>query len=190
MTWGDDVAQSPGPTEPKWSQSAPPPWLAGQVLGPFQFPLCQRVKEGWCTGYPMSKVGGCWVGWPSGFVYGRSARVWWVTASNQWWSSLTPPINTPIPPSVRGEIRKWDLAFYSDPKFILCRVERERGEVLRAGRLPDLSGVLWVARALKLCQNPFRFDKIFWALVWSSVRALPEFCEFRQRIDSRVPLVY
>jgi hypothetical protein len=23
---------------------------------PFQIPLCQHVKEGWCQGYPMPKV--------------------------------------------------------------------------------------------------------------------------------------
>jgi hypothetical protein len=57
MARGDDVAQSPGPTEPKWGQPAPPLWLAGQVLVPFQIPLCQRVKEGRCMGYPMLKVG-------------------------------------------------------------------------------------------------------------------------------------
>jgi hypothetical protein len=57
MTWGDDVAQSKGPTEPKWGRSAPPPWPAGQVLAPFQILLCQCVKEGRCTGHPMPKVG-------------------------------------------------------------------------------------------------------------------------------------
>jgi hypothetical protein len=45
--------------------------------------------------------------------------------------------------------------------FNLCRVERERGEVLRAGGLPGLSGVLEVARAWKLCQNLFGFDRVF-----------------------------
>jgi hypothetical protein len=44
MTRGDDAAQSPGPTEPKWGQPIPPP-------------LCQRVKEGRCMGHPMPKVG-------------------------------------------------------------------------------------------------------------------------------------
>jgi hypothetical protein len=51
MTRGDDAVQSPGPTEPKWH------WPASQVLAPFQIPLCQCVKEGRCTGYPMPKVG-------------------------------------------------------------------------------------------------------------------------------------
>jgi hypothetical protein len=32
MTQGDDVAQSPGPAEPKWDRPAPPPWPAGQGL--------------------------------------------------------------------------------------------------------------------------------------------------------------
>jgi hypothetical protein len=125
MTWGDDVAQSPGPTEPKWDRPAPPPWPAGQVLAPFQFSLGQRVKEGRCMGYPMPKVGGGWVGWLTIHVYSRSARVWWVTASNQWWSSLTPPINTPHTPFGEIGIRKWGLASYSAPKFILCGMERE-----------------------------------------------------------------
>jgi hypothetical protein len=56
MTRGDDVAQSPGPTKPKWGRPVPPPWPAGQVLAPFQSLLCQHVKVGWCTGYPMPKV--------------------------------------------------------------------------------------------------------------------------------------
>jgi hypothetical protein len=57
MTQGDDVVQSSGPTELKWGRPAPPPWPAGQVQAPFQIPLCQRVKEGRCTGYSMPKVG-------------------------------------------------------------------------------------------------------------------------------------
>jgi hypothetical protein len=38
--------------------------------------------------------------------------------------------------------------------------------------------------------NPFGFDGVFRALVRSSAEALPEFYEFQQRADSRVPLVY
>jgi hypothetical protein len=53
-----------------------------------------------------------------------------------------------------------------------------------------LSGVLGVARARKLYQNVFGLDGVFQALVRSSAEALPEFYEFRQRADSRVPLVY
>jgi hypothetical protein len=124
MTQGDDVAQSLGPTEPMWVRPAWPFWPASQVLVPFQFSLCQHVKEGRCTGYPMSKVSGSRVEWPAGHAYDRLARVWWVTTSNQWWSSLTPSINTLIPFG-EIEIRKWGLASYSAPKFILCRVERE-----------------------------------------------------------------
>jgi hypothetical protein len=67
---------------------------------------------------------------------------------------------------------------------------RERGEVLKAGGLPGLSGILGVAQVQKLCRNPFGFDRVFCALVWSSAKALPEFYEFRQRADNRVPLVY
>jgi hypothetical protein len=70
------MAQSLGPTEPRSGQPAQPPWLAGQVLVPFQFPLCQHVKDGRCMGYPMPKVSGSQVGWPAGYVYGQPARVW------------------------------------------------------------------------------------------------------------------
>jgi hypothetical protein len=56
MTRGDDVAQSPSLTEPKWGQLAPPPWPDGQVLVPIQFPLCQRVKVGRWMGYPCPKL--------------------------------------------------------------------------------------------------------------------------------------
>jgi hypothetical protein len=69
MTRGGDVAQSPSPTEPKWGQLTPPPWPTSQVLVPFQYPLCQCVKEGRYTGYPMSKVSGRRVGWPDDHVY-------------------------------------------------------------------------------------------------------------------------
>jgi hypothetical protein len=36
LTQQDDVAQRPGPTEPKWDRSAPPPWSAGQGLVPMK----------------------------------------------------------------------------------------------------------------------------------------------------------
>jgi hypothetical protein len=42
----------------------------------------------------------------------------------------------------------------------------------------------------KLYWNPFGFDGDFQALVQSSAEALPEFCKFRQRADSRVPQLY
>jgi hypothetical protein len=74
----------------------------------------------------MPKVGGGRVGWSAGHVHSRPARVCWVSTSNQRWSSLTPPINTPYNPFGEMEIRKSGLASYSAPKFILCRVERER----------------------------------------------------------------
>jgi hypothetical protein len=41
-----------------------------------------------------------------------------------------------------------------------------------------LLGVLGVARAWKLYWNPFRFDGVFLALVWSSAEALLEFYKF------------
>jgi hypothetical protein len=104
------------------------------------------------------------------------------------WRSSSPHINNPHILLGVVEWRKWGLASYCVPKFILCRVER--GEVLRAGGVPGLSGVLGVAWARKLCQNPFGFDKVFRALVRSSAGALREFYEFWQRVDYRVPLVY
>jgi hypothetical protein len=42
MTFGDDVAQSLGPTKTKWGRPGPPPWPVGQVLVPFQFLLSRR----------------------------------------------------------------------------------------------------------------------------------------------------
>jgi hypothetical protein len=70
------MAQSPSPTEPKWGRPALPPWSTGHVLVPFQFLLCQRVKEGRCMGYSMPKVGGGRVEWLAGHVYDRPAKVW------------------------------------------------------------------------------------------------------------------
>jgi hypothetical protein len=49
---------------------------------------------------------------------------------------------------------------------------------MRARGLPDLSGVLRVARAQKRYRNPFGFNGDFKDLVRSSAEALLEFCEF------------
>jgi hypothetical protein len=51
MTRGDDVAQSPGPTEPKWGQAA------GQSLAYFQKLFHTRVKGGRWSWSVMPKVG-------------------------------------------------------------------------------------------------------------------------------------
>jgi hypothetical protein len=50
--------------------------------------------------------------------------------------------------------------------------------LLRVGGLPGLWGVLRVAHAGKLYQNPFGFDGASRALVQSSAGALQEFYEF------------
>jgi hypothetical protein len=51
------VAQSPGPTEPKWGRPSPLPWPAGQSLVYFQKPFDTHVKGGrWSTSV-MPKVG-------------------------------------------------------------------------------------------------------------------------------------
>jgi hypothetical protein len=85
-----------------------------------------------------------------------------------------------MPPTPPG--RKWEesmsLAFKVLPSLVLVEW-RKRGEVLRAGGLSGLSGVLGVAQAWKLCQNPLWFNRVFQALVQSSVGALPEFYEFQ-----------
>jgi hypothetical protein len=109
-------------------------------------------------GYLMPKVGGGRVGWSADHVYGRSGRVWWVTTSNQWWSPLTPPINASHTPFSEMEIRKWGLAFYSAPKFILCRVEREvRSEGRRTSRHvrspPTSSSVEAVQESVRVRQS-------------------------------------
>jgi hypothetical protein len=171
MTRGNDVAQSLGPTKPKSGRSAPPPWPAGQVLAPFQILLCQRVKEGQCTGYPMPKVGadtklGCLAGLTSGppEPHFRPKH------------RLNSPINIPLLLPVES-VKK---VRFSPPRGfqIQSLYSRGRGEVLRSEGLPGLSGILGVARARKLYRNPFRFDKVFRALVRSSAGVLPEFCEF------------
>jgi hypothetical protein len=85
---------------------------ASQVFAPFQILFCQHVMEGWCTGYPMPKVG-------SAMKLGRSATLadrpaWQVPPPEPHFQpkhQINPSINTP----------------YSAPKFILCRVEREEG---------------------------------------------------------------
>jgi hypothetical protein len=46
MTQGDDVAQSPGPTETKWGGAAPLPCPGGQGLAYFQNPFHTHVKGG------------------------------------------------------------------------------------------------------------------------------------------------
>jgi hypothetical protein len=43
---------------------------------------------------------------------------------------------------------------------------------MRARGHPGLLGVLRVAQAQKLYRNPFGFDRVFYALVWSSAGAL------------------
>jgi hypothetical protein len=121
------------------------------------------------------------VAWPASLTSGPHAPNLWPQ------HRLTPPINTMVlPPAERVKrVRFSPLECSQDHS---CRVER--GEVLRAGGLLGLSGVLGIAQARKLYRNPFGFDGVFRALVRSSAEALPEFSKFRQRADSRVPQVY
>jgi hypothetical protein len=69
MTHGDDVAQSPGLTEPKWGRPA-------RCWRHFNFRFANVSRRVGAWGYPMPKVGGGRVGWLIGHVYGRLARVW------------------------------------------------------------------------------------------------------------------
>jgi hypothetical protein len=71
-------------------------------------------------------------------------------------------LNPPTPLGGKCEERA-SLASKVLPSLVLvqCSSRVERGEVLRARGLPGLSGVLGVARAQKLYQNPFRFDRVF-----------------------------
>jgi hypothetical protein len=188
MTRGDDVAQNLGPTEPKWVLVASLTWSASQGLVYFRKPFHTRVKEGCWSGSVTPNVSatrklGC-------LTTLASRPVWQVGPLSPTFGQSTDLTLLYIPTySSRQKVwRKWGLASFSAPKFILCRVER--GEVLRAGGLPGLSGVLGVARAWKICRNPFRFNGVFRALVRSSAGALPEFYELWQRADSQVPLLY
>jgi hypothetical protein len=85
------VAQSPGPTEPKWGP-------ADQVLAPFQIPLCQRVKEGRCTGYQMPKVDATMkLGCPATLAGGLAGLTSGPSEPHfQPKHRLKPPIKTPV----------------------------------------------------------------------------------------------
>jgi hypothetical protein len=90
---------------------------------------------------------------------------------------LTPPINTTMLP--RQKVwREWGLAPYSAPKFILVEHRERRG--LEGRTTSQLVG----------SPRSSSSAEVFQALVQSSVEAPPEFCEFWQRGDSRVPLVH
>jgi hypothetical protein len=95
---------------------------------------------------------------------GRPAKLHGRPASHAQSSARAPPYSS--------------YKYHGAPLGRKCEESRERGEVLRVGGLPSFSGVLRVARARKLYQNPFGFDGVFRALVRSSEGALSEFCEF------------
>jgi hypothetical protein len=124
MTWGDDVAQSPSPTEPKRGRPT-------RVWHIFENRLIHVSRE----------VGG--VGqWRPRRLVGRQ-RVWSgsrPSAPNNLKLVLEILLTSykypPYPLSLE-EIRKWGLASYSAPKFILCTIERERwgSEGQRTSRL-------------------------------------------------------
>jgi hypothetical protein len=51
------VAQSPGPTEPKWGWLVPLPWTAGQGLAYYRKPFHTHVKGGRWSRLVMPEVG-------------------------------------------------------------------------------------------------------------------------------------
>jgi hypothetical protein len=107
----------------------------------------RRCKE---ETWPPSQVA-----WPVGLTSGPHAP------NLQPEHRLTPPINTMVLPPAEGvkKVRFSPPPTQGASKFNLCRVER--GNVLRVGGLPGLSGVLGVASAQKLCWNPLGFDGVF-----------------------------
>jgi hypothetical protein len=68
MTWGDNVAQSPGPAEPKWGRLAPPPWPVSLGLASFWNLSSTHVNLSRQKGYPTSEMWWCHKAWPSGQV--------------------------------------------------------------------------------------------------------------------------
>jgi hypothetical protein len=63
MTRGDDMAQCPGPAEPKWGRPTPLPWPAGQGLAPFRNTSSTRVNLSRQVGYQMWKRRCCHKAW-------------------------------------------------------------------------------------------------------------------------------
>jgi hypothetical protein len=109
--------------------------------------------------------------WPAGLTSGPHTPNHWPQ------HHLTPPINTMVLPPAEGVKRVRFSPLYCS-QVHSCRVERERGEVLRAGGLLSMSEVLGVAQSQRLCWNPFGFHRVFRGLVQSSAVALPEFYLF------------
>jgi hypothetical protein len=68
MTRGDDVAQSPGPAEPKWGRQAQSPWPADHGLASFQNPSSTHVNLSRQEGYAMWERRCCQKACPPGQV--------------------------------------------------------------------------------------------------------------------------
>jgi hypothetical protein len=132
-TRGDDVAKSIGPTDPRWGRSAP---LLGQPT---------RICHQWNYTFNMRHVKSVRRGSRVGKLLQPRNLAAWPPKMAGLTSGLPEPhfhpkrwINPPTPPD-----RKCEFSLQSASKFSSSRVER--GEVLRAGGLPGLSGVLKVA---------------------------------------------
>jgi hypothetical protein len=125
MTQGDDVAQCPGPTEPKDGRSATPPWPTGQGLAPFRNPSSTCVNLSRQEGYPMWEMW-CYhkawppdqVKWPASLTCGPPDPKLWPR------HRLNPPINTLLLLPVES-VKIVRFSPYSAPKFILVEL-RER----------------------------------------------------------------
>jgi hypothetical protein len=92
----------------------------------------QCGQETWLTGHPS---------WPANLTSGP------LESHFQPKHRLNPAINTPVLLPAKS-VKKVRFSSNNAPKFILYTVERD--EVLMAGGLPGLLGVLGVARARKL----------------------------------------
>jgi hypothetical protein len=95
MARGDDVAQSPGPAEPKWAGWPSPPWSADQGLASFQNPSSTRVNLSRQEGYLLWERWCCHkacppgqVKWPPGLTSGPPEPKLWPR------HRFNPPINT------------------------------------------------------------------------------------------------
>jgi hypothetical protein len=147
------MAQSPGPTEPKWGQSAQPArcWchfhfrfaecLGGSVHGVSD--AQSRWRPSWVVSWPCVRLAG------KGLVSCCLKSMVELTHYSY---------KYPHSPFGEIEIRKWGLASYSALKFILCRVEREARfwgleDFWHVGSPPSSSSVKAVPESIRVRQS-------------------------------------
>jgi hypothetical protein len=97
MTWGDDVAQSPGSAEPKWGRLAPPPWPAGEGLTCFRNPISPHVKLSRQEENPKWERRCSYKTWPPGHLCHPTGLTSGPPKPQLWpRHRLNPLINTPM----------------------------------------------------------------------------------------------